>query len=90
MQLFIEVVVAVDAEVIADTAAVGRDGLVVGNAVELEQLLQAGEVGIGYADSFFIGQPLSHVFLIGIAALGSSLASNEDELHIVALGNLRT
>ena len=40
LQLFIEVVVSVDAQVVADTAAVGRDGLVVGNAVELEQLLQ--------------------------------------------------
>ena len=38
LQLFIEVVVAIDAEVIADAAAVGGDGLVVGDAVELEQL----------------------------------------------------
>ena len=54
LQLFIEVVVAIDAEVIADAAAVGGDGLVVGDAVELEQLLQTGEVGIGDADGLFI------------------------------------
>ena len=38
-QIVVEVVVAADAEVVADTAAVGRDGLVVRDAVELEQLL---------------------------------------------------
>ena len=54
LQLFIEVVVAIDAEVIADAAAVGGDGLVVRDAIEAEQLLQAGEVGIGDADGLFI------------------------------------
>ena len=54
LQLYIEVVVAVYAQVIADAAAVGGDGLVVGDAVELEQLLQTGEVGIGDANGLFI------------------------------------
>ena len=54
MKFVIEIVVAVDAEVIANAAAVGGDGLVVRDAVELEQLLQAGEVGVGDADGLFI------------------------------------
>ena len=83
-------VVAVYAQVVTDAAAVGGDGLVVGDAIEAEQFLQAGEVSVGDTDGLFIGQPLSHVFLIGIAALGSSLASNEDELHVIALGYLGT
>ena len=57
LQLFIEVVVAIDAEVIADVAAVGRDGLVVGNAVELEQLLQTAKVGLCHTNSFLVSQP---------------------------------
>ena len=35
------------AEVVTDTATVGGEGLVMGDAIELEQLLQTGEVGIG-------------------------------------------
>ena len=41
VQCEVEVVVAVEVEVIAHTAAIGRDGLVVRNAVETEQLLLA-------------------------------------------------
>ena len=87
MKFVIEVVISIYAEVIADAAAVGGDGLVVWNAIEAKQLLQAGEVGIGYTDGLFVGQPLSHVFLVGIATLGGALTSNEDEFHVVALGN---
>ena len=54
LKFVVDVVVAADAEVIADAAAVGRDGLVVGDAVETEQFLQAGEVGVGDADGLFI------------------------------------
>ena len=43
--------VAVDAEVVAYTAAIRRDGLVMGNTVESEQLLQTGEVGHAIATS---------------------------------------
>ena len=49
-----EVLVAVYTQVVTDAAAVGGDGLVVRDAVELEQLLQAGEVGVGDADGLFI------------------------------------
>ena len=37
LQLVLKVVVAMDAEVFANTAAIGSDGLVVGDAVELKQ-----------------------------------------------------
>jgi len=47
LQFVLELIVAADAEVVADTAAIGRDGLVVRDAVKAEQLLQTGEVGIG-------------------------------------------
>ena len=33
------------AEVIADTATVGGEGLVMGDAIELEEFLHAGEFG---------------------------------------------
>lgn len=69
-----------DLQVIADAAAVGRDGLVVWDAVELEQLLQAGKVSVSDADGLFVGQPLGHIFLIGIAALGGAFAGNEYKL----------
>ena len=39
VQREVKVVVAVEVEVIAHTAAIGRDGLVVGDAVEAEELL---------------------------------------------------
>ena len=53
-QFVVEVVEAVDAEVIANATAVGCDGFVMGDAVELEQLLQTGEVGVGDANGLFI------------------------------------
>ena len=88
--LMVEVIEAVNLQVIADATAVGRDDLVVGDAAKAEEFLQAGKVVVGDADGFFIGQPLSHVFLVGIAAFGSSFSSDEDEFHVVAFGYLGT
>lgn len=45
-QLILEVVVATDAEIFTDTAAIGGDGLIVRDAVELEQLLQVAELSV--------------------------------------------
>jgi len=45
-QLILEVVVATDAEIFTDTVAIGGDGLVVGDAVELEQFLQVSELSV--------------------------------------------
>jgi len=47
----------------------------VGDAVELEQFLQACEVLIGEADGLFAGQPFVDIIIIGFAALGSTLSS---------------
>ena len=80
--------VAADTEVFAYAAAVGSDGLVVRDAVEQEQFLQASELSVGQTDGLFIGQPFGHVLLVCVAALISALPSNEDKLHIVALGYL--
>ena len=55
LQFVLEVVVATDGEVFSDAAAVGRDGLVVGDAVELEEVLQTVEVGVGEADGLLAG-----------------------------------
>jgi hypothetical protein len=38
-QFNIEVLIAIDAEVITDTTTIGRDGLVIGNSVEVEEFL---------------------------------------------------
>ena len=54
MKFVIEVVISIYAEVIADAAAVGGDGLVVWDAIEAEQFLQTGEVGIDDANGLFI------------------------------------
>ena len=86
--LIVEVIEAVNLQVIANATAVGRDDLVVGDAVEAEQLLQTSEVGIGNADSFLVGKPLADIVLIGIATTWYALASNEDELDVITLGNL--
>ena len=88
VQIGIEVVVAVEVEVIAHTAAIGRDGLVVRNAVETEQLLHTGEVGVGKTDGFFVGKPFLYIVMIGLAALGRSFTGDKDEFDIVAFGNL--
>ena len=56
----------------------------------MEEFLQAGEVVVGDADGLFVGQPLGHVLLIGIATLEGALASNKDKFHIIALGYLGT
>ena len=68
--------VAADTEVFAYAAAVGRDGLVVRDAVELEQFLQSSELGVGEADGLFVVQPFGHVLLVGIAALGGAFPGN--------------
>ena len=47
----VEVVVAVNLQVVTYAAAVGGDGLVMRDAVEAEQLLQTGEVVVGDAAS---------------------------------------
>ena len=86
--LIVEVIEAVNLQVIANATAVGRDDLVVGDAVEAEQLLQTSEVGIGDADSFLVGKPLADIVLIGIATTWYALAGNEDELDVITLGNL--
>ena len=72
------------------TATIRGEGLIVRDAAELHELLQATEIGIGDADGLFASEPFCHVFLIGIATLSSALAGYEDEFHIVALGNLST
>ena len=58
-----------------------------GDAVELEQFSQTVEVPIGEANGLLVGQPLVDIIVIGSAALGGALPSDEDELHVVALGN---
>ena len=88
VQREVKVVVAVEVEVIAHTAAIGRDSLVVRNAVEAEQLLHTGEIGVGKADGFFVGKPFLHIVMIGLAALGSTFAGNKDEFDVIALGDL--
>ena len=50
MKFVIEVVISIYAEVIADAAAVGGDGLVVGDAVEVEEFLHTAEVVVGRND----------------------------------------
>ena len=42
------------------------------------------------ADGFLVGQPFLNVFVVGLTALGCVLASDEDQLYIVPLGNLGT
>jgi len=64
LQFVVEVVEALQLQIVADTAAVGRDGLVVGDAVETEQFLQAGEVGIGDANGLFVGQKSSAIIFL--------------------------
>ena len=88
IQFIADVIETADVEIVADTTAVGRDGFVVGDAIEMEEFLQTSKVCIGDADGLFVGQPLSHVFLVGIAALGGVLPSDEYEFHVVALGYL--
>ena len=90
MQFVIEVVVAVDAQVVADLATVGCDGLVMWDAVEAEELPKTAEVVVGDADGLLVSQPFFHITMIGLAALGSTFSGNEDQLHVVALGNLCT
>ena len=46
LQFVFKVVVAMDAQIFADTAAIGGDGLIVRDAVELEQLLQVAELSV--------------------------------------------
>ena len=53
----VEVVEALQLQIVADATTVRGDGLIVRDAVKTEQLLQAGEVGIGNAYRLFIGQP---------------------------------
>ena len=79
-----------DAEIFAHAATIGGDGLVVGDAVELEQFSQAVEVPIGEANGLLVGQPLVDIIVIGFAALCGALSSDEDEFHIVALGDSGT
>ena len=88
VQCEVEVVVAVEVEVIAHTAAIGRDGLVVGDAVEAEELVHTGKVGVGKTDGFFVGKPFLHIVMIGLATLGSSFTGNKDEFDVIALGDL--
>ncbi|MDO4981022.1 MAG: hypothetical protein Q4E58_08975 [Prevotellaceae bacterium] len=57
VQREVEFIVAVEVEVIAHTAAIGGDGLLVGDAVETEQLLHTSEIGVGKTD---IGKFLFH------------------------------
>ena len=90
LQFEVDVVIAVDAEVVADAAAVGGDGLIVRNAVEAEEFLHTGKVGIGDTDSFFVGQPLIDILMVGFAALSDAFAGDEDKLHIIALGDFGT
>ena len=86
--LMVEVIEAVNLQVIADTTTIGRDGFVMGDAVKAEELLQAGEVSVGNADRLFVGKPFLDIIVIGLATLGSTLASNEDEFDVITLGNL--
>ena len=86
LQFGVEVVVATDAEIFAYAATVGGDGLVVGDAVELEQFSQAVEVPIGEANGLLVGQPLIDIIVIGVAALGGAFSSDEDELHVITIG----
>ena len=58
-------IIAVYLQVIAHSTTVGREGLEVWYAVELEQFAQFGEVLIGYAHRLLVCQPLGHVFLVG-------------------------
>jgi len=64
MQFVLEVVVAADAEVIADATAVGGDGLVMGDAVEQEEVSQTVEVSVGEADGLLVGQPFIDVLML--------------------------
>ena len=88
LQFVLEDFIATDAKVFADSAAVGRNGLVVGDAIELEEVLQTVEVGAGDADGLFVGQPFVDILMIGVAALGGALSSNKNEFHVIAFGNL--
>ena len=81
LHFIIEIVEAVDLQVIADATAVGCDGLVVGDAIKTEELLQTGEFGIDEANCRLVSQPLFDILMIGLAALGGALSSNEDEVH---------
>ena len=66
LQLIVEIVEAADAEVVAHTAAVGRDGLMVRNAAEAEKFLQTVEIGIAQADGLLAGLPLCAVEDVGV------------------------
>ena len=87
-QFVVEVVEALQLQIVADTAAVGGDGFVVGDAVEVEKFLHTGKAVVGEADVYLVGQPLIDIFVVSFATLGGALLSNEDELYIIALGNL--
>ena len=88
MQIVVEIIVTINAEVIANAAAIGCDGLVVRNTVEAEQLLQAVEFDVSDADGFFVSQPFVHILVVSIATLCRSFSCNKDQLNIVPLGNL--
>ena len=80
LHFIIEIVKTVDLQVITDATAVGCDGLVVGDAIEAEELLQTSEFGIDEANCRLVSQPLFDILMIGFAALGGALSSNEDEV----------
>ena len=75
-------------QIVADTTTVWSDGLVVGDAVEVEKFLHTGKAVVGEADVYLVGQPLIDIFVVSFATLGGALLGNEDELYIIALGNL--
>ncbi len=59
-----------------------------GDAVEVEKFLHTGKTVVGEADVHLVGQPLIDIFVVSFATLGGALLGNEDELYIIALGNL--
>ena len=57
-QFVVEVVEALQLQIVADTTTVWSDGLVVGDAVEVEKFLHTGKAVVGEADVYLVGQPL--------------------------------
>ena len=84
-QFVVEVVEALQLQIVADTAAVGGDGFVVEDAVEVEKFLHTGKAVVGEADVYLVGQPLIDIFVVSFATLSGALLGNEDELYIICL-----